>query len=324
MNASRPTTALRRSGFAALFSALVGALQWRLLLWWVIALALPAGIAALPIWSALAAQFSESPHAAAIAGGTNLPLLIDGLVAMRDGFGGITAGMIVAVAIALLLSPWLTGMVVASIRAQRTLRMAELLHAGLTEYGRMLRMMLWSVIPFGVALAIGAGVSSALDKHAADAILSADAERLGTIGTVVLAVLALIAHATLEAGRGQLAADPTATSTVRAWWRGVRLVLHRPLAALIVYFGIAIVGYAIALMLLWLRLRIGSASAGGFVTGLLVTQLIVAALAWTRIARLHAFADLSRDAIARQSPHSVPRVDTGDAMANSAATSAAA
>jgi hypothetical protein len=41
---------------------------------------------------------------------------------------------------------------------------------------------------------------------------------------------------------------------------------------------------------------VGAASVGGFVIGLLLVQLIVAAVAWGRIARLYGMASLARDA----------------------------
>ncbi|MDN5782554.1 MAG: hypothetical protein L0H23_11145, partial [Luteimonas sp.] len=60
-----------RGGFSALVSALGAGLQWRLLLWWLLALALPTAIAALPVWSTLAAQFGHAPQAAEIAADRN-------------------------------------------------------------------------------------------------------------------------------------------------------------------------------------------------------------------------------------------------------------
>lgn len=295
----------KRSGFSALMSALGAATQWRVLLWWLLALALPTLIAALPVWSTLAAQFGHAPQAADIAADRNLPLLLDGLMSMEDRVGGIAAGVMVSLLLALLLSPWLTGMVVASLRAGRRLGMGELLHGGLVEYGRMFRMLLWSIIPLGIALAIGGGVSAALHKQTESAILASEVARAGTIGMVVLAVLALFAHMTLEAGRGWLGADAGLRSVLRAWWRGMKLVLRRPLASLVVYFGTAIVGYGLALLFAWLRLGSHGAGIGATMLGLLLAQLVVAMIAYARIARLHGFTALAGDAIARRKPATI-------------------
>jgi hypothetical protein len=299
MNMSNHTSAKPLGGLSALIAALAAGLRWRVMLWWSIALAVPALIALLPIWSSLQAQFAYSPKVAAIAAMDDLPLVIDGLRGMSEQFNGITLAGLVAAAISLLLSPWLTGMVVASIRARRSLGMGELAHGGLSEYGRMFRMLLWSIIPMGIAIGVGAAIFGVLGKRVEDAILASDVARATRIGLGVIAVLALFAHATVEAGRGWMAADIGLRSVVRAWWRGLKLVLRRPLASLIVYLGTAIVGYGLALVFVWLRTKAGGAGMGGFVLGVIVTQLLVAMLAYARIARLHGFAVLADDARVR-------------------------
>jgi len=298
-------TVAKRGGVSALLSALGSALQWRLLLWWVLALALPTLVAALPLWGTLQAQFAHVPQASDIAAGRDLPLLLDGLTAMRESFGGIAAGMLVALLLALLLSPWLAGMVVASLRSQpqlnrRDLDMGELLHGGFAEYGRMARMLLWSIVPLGIAFAIGGGLSAALDKQTESAILASEVSRAETVGMTVLVVLALFAHMTLEAARGWLGADAGLRSVLRAWWRGTRLVLRRPLASLVVYLGTAIVGYGLALLFAWLRLQIDGAGIATVLFGVVLAQCVVAMIAYARIARLHGFAALAADAIERR------------------------
>lgn len=286
-------TQSRRGGFAALMSGLKAALQWRLLLWWLLALWLPTLLVAAPLWGALQAQLGQSPQAAVLAAGSDVPMLIDGLTGIDKGMGSINIATLFATALTLLLSPWLAGMVVASIRAGRRLGMGELLHGGLTEYGRMFRMLLWSIIPLGIAVGIGMMALHLADKHTEHAILASEAENAGRIGLIVLAVLFVFAHMTLEAGRGWLGADTGLRSVLRAWWRGTKLVFRRPLAALTVYLGTSLVAYALAAIFgLW-RLNTSGAGIGGLLLGLLLAQLVFAALAWGRIARLYGFADLA-------------------------------
>ena len=300
MSMSNPASTRPRGGLSALMAALASGLRWRVLLWWLIALAVPALVALLPIWAGLQSQFAYSPKAAAIAAMDDLPLLIEGLRGMSEQFQGINLAGVVAAVITALLSPWLTGMVVASIRARRSLGMGELAHGGLSEYGRMFRMLLWSILPVGIAIGIGAAVSAALGSQVEDAILASEAARGSNIGMGVAVVLALFAHATVEAGRGWMAADIALRSVIRAWWRGLKLVLRRPLASLVVYLGTAIVGYGLALVFSWLRFRTGGASTGDFVLGILATQGVVAMLAYARIARLHGFAALAEDVRVRR------------------------
>jgi hypothetical protein len=307
MNMSNHIPVKPLGGLSALMAALAAGLRWRVLLWWVIALAIPALIALLPVWASLQSQFAYSPKSATIAAMDDLPLMIEGLRGMRDQFTGITLAGVVATAITLLLSPWLTGMVVASIRERGSLGMGELAHGGLSEYGRMFRMLLWSVIPMGIAIGVGSAVWFALGKQAEGAILASEAARASNIGMGVMAVLALFAHATVEAGRGWIAADIGLRSVIRAWWRGLKLVLRRPLASLVVYLGTAIAGYGLALVFVWLRTKTGGPGTGGFVLGLVVTQLLVAMLAFARVARLHGFAVLADDARARREAAVVAR-----------------
>ncbi|TWI01020.1 hypothetical protein IP90_02642 [Luteimonas cucumeris] len=288
----------RRGGFAALISGLKGALQWRLLLWWLLALWLPTLLVAAPLWTGLQAQWGQSPHASAIASGDDLPLLIDGITGMEGAMAGVTIGATLATLLTLLLSPWLTGMVVAAIRSGRRLGMGELLHGGFSEYGRMLRMMLWSLVPLGIAVGLGAAAMNMASKGADTAILASEVESTERVGMIVLAVLFVFAHMTVEAGRGWLGADTSLRSVLRAWWRGTKLVLRRPLASLIVYLGSSAVGYVLAALFgLW-RLNVDGAGIGGFLLGLLLAELAVVMLAWGRIARLYGYADLAATTVA--------------------------
>ena len=84
MNAS-----VRRGGIAALMSGLRNAAQWRLLLWWLLALWLPTLVVALPVWSALQGLWGDSPQAAAIAPGKNLPLFAGAIGGFDEKLGGI-------------------------------------------------------------------------------------------------------------------------------------------------------------------------------------------------------------------------------------------
>lgn len=289
---SRPR---KLGGLQALLDGLRDALQWRLLLLWVLGLLLPTAIVALPLWDALAAQFDHNLHVGQLASGFDAMAISGATSNIGESgawFGGIgfAASMLVV-----LLTPWLSGMVVASIRTGYPLGFTGLVGGGLREYGRMLRTLLWSLLPLGAAFVLGSIAVAVADKLTEDAILAADADRATDIALFVMAVLLLLAHASVEAGRGMIAANPARRSVVRAWGRGVILLLRRPLAVLLVYLGTALVGYGLAFVLGLLRIQ---ASGGDWLVvmlGLLVTQLLVAAIAYGRSARLYAMADLARD-----------------------------
>lgn len=284
----------RRGGLGAAFSALAGALQWRLLLLWLLATLVPTLLAATPMWASLQSVFGHSVHAAAIATADDMPLLFEGLGEAGKHMAWLPGTLGGSVLLALLLSPWLTGMVVASIRASRRLGFVELIAGGLSEYWRMLRMMLWSILPLGLALLVGGAVTGALHAGTEDAILASEVETAGRIGMIVMVVLFVLAHATVEAGRGWLGADPALRSVVRAWWRGLKLLLRRPLATLLVYVVTVVASLLLATLFGWLRLGVDGVGTGAAVLSFLVGQAIVLAIAWGRIARLQGMAAIAR------------------------------
>lgn len=288
----------RRGGLGAAFAALKASLQWRMLLLWILATLVPTLLVATPLWATLQAQFGHTVHAADIAAGRDVPLLLQGLMKIGEHLGWLGVSLGAGTVLMLLLSPWLSGMVVASLRAGRRLGLGELVHGGLSEYWRMLRMLLWSAIPLGIALAIGGGVMGALRKGAEDAILASEADSAARTGLIVAAIVFVLAHATVEAGRGWLGADRGLRSAIRAWWRGLKLLLRRPLATLLVYLVASLVGYGLALLFAWLRVRVDGVGMGAFVLSFLLAQAMVAMLAWGRIARLYGMADLAGERIA--------------------------
>lgn len=285
----------RRGGLGAAVLGLKSALQWRLWLLWILATLLPTLLVALPLWRSLESVFGASLHGEDIASGRNLPLLFQGLVEMGDHLAWIPGGLGAGTALMLLLSPWLTGMVVASMRAGRTLGFGELLRGGLSEYGRLLRMLLWSALPLGAALLAGSGAMAAFGSGAEDAVLASEAEAAARNGMIVASVLFVLAHASVEAGRGWLGADMALRSVIRAWWRGLKLLLRRPLATLLVYLVASVAGYGLALLFAWLRLRVDGVAPGAAIAGFLAAQGIVAMLAFGRIARLYGLGALAAE-----------------------------
>ena len=290
----------RRGGLGAALAALKSSLQWRIVLLWILATLVPTLLVATPLWLALQEQFSHSPFAGEIAAGKNLPLLFQGFGKVGEQGGGwLFTGLASGGVLMLQVSPWLTGMVVASLRARRRLGLGELVHGGLAEYWRMLRMMLWSLLPLGLALMVGGGVSGAMAKGVEGAVLASDVESASRTGMIVMLVVFVLAHATVEAGRGWLGADTGLRSVVKAWWRGLKLLLRRPLATLLVYVVAGIAGYGLALLFAWLRFKVDGVGSSAFILSFLCGQAIVAALAWGRIARLYGMADLAADRLAR-------------------------
>lgn len=292
----------RRVDFAAVAIAPFRALQWRLLLLWMLLTLIATAVLALPFLQALGALLDRSTHAPAWA--REFDGLMFGDVAMslsREHALLHGAGM-ASVLLMLLILPWLNGMVVASGRAGRALGFAGLLHGGFVEYGRMFRLMLWSLAPYALA---GFLVQMSFD-HAGDrvdaAVLEsqADAAQHLALGLAVWAVV--LAQAWVESARAAFIADTGLRSASVAMVRGLIQLLRRPVSTLFVYLLVTALGFAVVLGLGLARVHTLAVGTQGMLLGFLLSQLVVMALGWMRIARLFALADIGRSlGVARRS-----------------------
>ncbi|PHV37729.1 hypothetical protein [Janthinobacterium sp. BJB304] len=288
------TSTTRASGLTLTTRASRAALQWRLLLLWAGLLLIPTIVAVIPVWRTLSASLDQAVHAAALAQRLDLMTVADlAANASRNG-AAISQAVIAAIALTLLLSPLLSGLVVTAARALAPPGFGALLTGAFSEYGRMLRMLLWSIVPLGVALAIGAAALKLANKHAATAILEADADLARHLALLLAGVLFLLACATLDAGRAALAVDRRRTSAVKAWWRGLGMLRQRPLACLAIYLVITVLGLALYALLGVARLNLAGPGPLAIAAGLLATQLAALTLAWMRSARLFALIDVRR------------------------------
>ncbi|MEW9573140.1 hypothetical protein ABQJ54_15390 [Rhodanobacter sp. Si-c] len=286
-------TTAPRAGFGALFSAMGTALQWRLLLLWLLLMLLPASVVALPLWRTLGGLLDHSVHAEAWARQFDPLMFGDALGAMAGHAAWLGGAALLALLLTLLMSPFLDGMAVGSGRAARTLGFAALLQNGWIEYGRMFRVMLWSLLPYAVVVVVaGAGMHLA-DRHADQAVLEAQADAWAHGARWVLLVVFVLAQAIVESTRAAFIADTSLRSATRAFGRGFMQLLRRPLKTLLFYLVVSVLGLAIASALGIARIHT-TAVDGGFWLALLLSQLIVLAIAWMRVARLFALARLGR------------------------------
>lgn len=284
----------RRLGVGTVFRAFFAAMQWRLMLLWALFMLLPAAIIAMPVWGVLGSQFDYSLGAAGMARGFDGAAFADMFAVLSDHKLALNGIFLLATAITLLLSPFLTGMATTAIIAPRSPGFGELAHGGLVEYGRQFRLMLLSLLPLGIAFALASfGFSKVADRTEL-AITEEEVKTIGRIAMCVALGLFVFAHATVEAARAQFAVDARLRSAFRAWWRGFKLVLRRPFAMLAVYLAITVVGLAIAALLGVWRINVPRGTGAGFLLAFVVTQLIVVANAWLRTARLHAFTSVVR------------------------------
>lgn len=276
-----------------LFQAGRAALQWRLMLLWLAAVLLPTAILALPFWHALAPALSYSERGPELARALDMLAITDLFSEARRNAVALQASGLAALAMTLLLSPFLTGAIVTAGRAPHTATLRELVAGGVAEYPRMFRMLLWAVVPLGLALAIGGSLTDAASDYAATAVREADAAPWDMAATIAALVLLALANLTLDAGRAQLAIDRRRTSAVKAWWWGVKLLLRRPGAVLGCYAALSVAGLLLAGLLAVARLQVAGSNGLLLVAAFVLAQLIALAVAWMRTARLFALMSLS-------------------------------
>lgn len=284
----------------ALSCALRGAVQWRLWMLWIAVTGLCALIGAMPVWNWLGDVLDHSLQAGAVATGTGAPLMLEALMSSDAPTGLLMGGIQVATLLMLLLSPLLAGATVAAARSRETLGFGDLLRGGISEYGPMLRMLLWSVIPLGIAVGAMVGIMGANESAHEHAVLASELDTGRRIALLVGGILFVVAHASLEAGRGWLAADGRLRSALKAWWRGMKLLRRRPVAVLAVYLVTTLLGLLLAAALVALRQHLDASTGVGYLLAMVVGVGITVVLAWSRIARLFGMQSLALDMHARR------------------------
>lgn len=284
----------------ALSHALRGALQWRLWLLWIAVTGICALVGAMPFWNWLGDVLDHSLLAGVVGSGKAPALMVEALMSRDAPLGLLAGGIQFATIMMLLLSPLLAGATLVAARSRETLGFGDLLRGGISEYGPLLRMLIWSVIPLGIAVAAMMGIMGANDSMHEHAVLASELDTGRRIALIVGGILWVLAHASLEAGRGWLAADARLRSALKAWWRGLKLLLRRPFAVLSVYLVTTIAGLLLAVLVIDIRQHFDANTGMGFVLAILAGFGITVALAWSRIARLFGMQSLAQDMHARR------------------------
>lgn len=282
--------------FASIPHAARAAFQWRLLVLWMLWMLIPTAILALPMWNMLGTHLDHSIHAEQIAQSMDMTVFTDLMAQQSKHAMAFNASGLLALVATLLISPLLSAMAATAARSPEVLGFGALTAGGLADYPRMFRMMLWSVVPLGLATFLGSiGVGMA-EGYGAKAVLESSAETAALVATVVMGLLLLLAHATLDAGRAALAIERRRSSVIKAWWHGCGMLLRRPLETFGVYAIITGAGLALAAALVLARIQVSGAGAqlAGFAAILLLVQLTVAVVGWMRSARLFALMDVAR------------------------------
>lgn len=295
----------RRVDSGAVVRAPFAAMQWRLLLLWVFLLWLPTAIVSLPFWLALSSTIDHSIHVGEWASRFSATMFGDALSTM-GGSTWFRGTALLGTVLTLFMMPFLNGMAIGAGRAGRRLGVTHLLQCGVVEYGRMFRMMLWSILPYAVSVALIGALMGMVGNIKDDAVLQSQADSAAHMVWIVVVVLFVLAHAIVESGRAAFIADPNLRSATRAFGRGFMQLLRRPISTLLSYAVISLIGYAAALALGVARVNTPAIGAAGLVLAILLTQLVVLAIGWAHVARLFVLAEVGRSLVPQRSGGGLP------------------
>ena len=270
-----------------------GGANWRIGIVWIFATLIPTAILSVPVGRVLAERLDHSMFAAEWARELNLSAMVELILNSNQFTQALTGAFAVSALLTILLWPFLTAMIVSTAGEPRRVGFVALLQGGARGYGRMLRMLLWSVVPFGIAGGIGGGALYLANKMGETAILESTGDHEQAAALTLLIVLLILAHISVEAGRAQLALDSARRSAVKAWWRGLRLFRSRPWDTFASYAGLTVAGLMLIALIGWLRINLPHSNLPGIVFALLLTQLIVIAAVWMRTSRLFAMVQIS-------------------------------
>jgi hypothetical protein len=184
--------------------------------------------------------------------------------------------------------------IVGSGRAGRVLGFGELLQNGLIEYGRMFRLMLWSLLPLGLAMGVFAATGHMADKYSEKAMLETDVDTYSNVMHVLALIVFVLIHSIVESARAAFIADVNLRSATRAMWRGIKQLIRQPLKTLLFYVVVTLVGVVLASLFGMARIHVTAFGTFGFLFALLLSQLIVVTMGWMRAARLFSLAEVAR------------------------------
>ncbi|WP_233841312.1 hypothetical protein [Dyella sp. 2HG41-7] len=289
----------RSASFGSVFSSMRAAIQWRLLLLWLLIMLIPATIVALPFWRMLAGLLDTSVHATEWAQHFNDLMFSDVIDSFADHPQWLGTTMAIGQATTLLLSPFLAGMIVGSGRAGRVLGFGPLLQNGFVEYGRMFRLKLWALLPYALVLVVAIGGSHMVDKSAEKAVLESQVDHAMSVVHWVLLIVFVLVQSIVESARAAFIADTSLRSATRALGRGFKQLFRQPVKTLLFYLIVTVVGLAVAFVFGFWRIRVTPVGAFDFLLALILSQLIVLAIGWMRTARLFALAEVARSVVSK-------------------------
>jgi hypothetical protein len=277
---------------SALQRAARRALQPRLLVLFVLGMAIPTMLFALPVSFFLGGELNHSPAAATLASSIGLGALIDLIDAPDMSFSLLYAVVVPPLFVMLLISPWLNALALGAARLSRSSGFRALISAANAAYWPMVRIGLFGLLPIVLALVVGQIAAGAVARYDAHAVLQSSVEHLMLMARLFAMLLVALAQSSIEVGRAVLVAHPRRRSVVRAWWAGLAFLRRHPLYLFGGWLLVTVPSLLLAAALMVLRTNLDQGSFPGLVLALVLAEGCVLVLAFMRYARLFLLVDL--------------------------------
>ena len=277
------------SGLAVYRRAFARGAQWRYLALYVLGTMLPAVLVFMPTHRFFASLFDQSTRSRELVSSLDSSAFFEVLRQLGEPTGmgrGITSGLMGAILVSLVVSPALAGAAATLAHRDAPVRLRDLLGGAGSLYPRMLRMAITGLLPYGVALVLAAIILRLVGKANEHAILEASASRYSLLAWIVVLLLLWLAQSTVEVGRAVLVAEPERRSALKAWGRGLRLLVRRPGQVLGLCLATTVAALLVAALLTAVRLRLPVSGGVTIVLEFLVAQAAVASMGWGRASRL--------------------------------------
>lgn len=278
------------------------AMQWRLLVASLLALALPAALVLIPYWRVLSDLLDQHPSAGEwmhVLDSLALTDLFKQLGSQEVG-AVVQTGPVGALMVLVLVAPLIAGFALAAARSDNPLDMRDLITEGAATYGRLFRFGLLALVTLGLFAIPGTVFQKAAGNVVAKAVTESAANSANRWAMIGLVVFLLIGQTIVDCGRALFAAEPHRRSAFFAVFGGLRLFLRRPFRALLIGVFTWLLALLVAALFLRARFLIPQAGTSGMVLAFVMAQLAVASVVWGRATRLIALTGLARaDALAR-------------------------
>ena len=282
--------------------AMAHAMQWRLIVASLFALALPAALLLIPYWRVLGELLDQHPNAGKwmhVLDSLALTDLFKQLGSQELG-AVVQTGPVGALVVLVLVAPLIAGFALAAARSDSMLDLRDLIAECGASYGRLFRFGLLALVTLGLFAIPGTVFQKVAGNVAAKAVTEAAANSANRWAMIGLVVFLLIGQTIVDCGRALFAVEPHRRSALFAGFAGLRLFLRRPFRALLIGVFTWLLALLVAALFLRARFLIPQTGTGGMVLAFVMAQLAVASVVWGRATRLIALTGLARaDALAR-------------------------